>query len=813
MTTTPSSPPEAPPKQVLWRYVIGVVAVLLLPFVFWPSLLIKASSSNFLAHRFCYFNNPQLVWANVISDTVIALSYIAISVTLAVLVNRARRDIPFSWVFLAFGLFIVACGGTHLMEAVTVWMPLYWLSADVKIVTAVASFATAISLPRMVPKTISLLSASKVAAERKLQLEEANTRLLRLTQGATARLAAIVEGSEDAIIGYGLDGVITDWNEAATRLYGYSAQEAIGRSASILVPPSRPDDLTEILNTLAAGKRIQQLEGLRRRKDGSLVEVSSSIAPIIEQDGTIIGGSSIVRDITSRKRMEQKLQQSEERFQLVAQATKDAIWDLDIRTGGVWRSETFWEKFGYPPRDTEPDIASWKDLLHPEDRDRVWNGFQTALSRRSDSYEAEYRFRRADNSYAVVLDRTYIVYNETKQPIRAIGAVTDLSDRRELEEQFRQAQKMEAVGRLAGGVAHDFNNLLMIISGYADMMREQLGSEDKHRKNLDEVLKAADRAASLTQQLLAFSRKQVLLPRIIDLNSVVDDSVKMIQRLIGEDIELNVLPGKPLWAVNADPGQIVQVFMNLCVNARDAMRNGGKLDIRTENVSFDAEAVRDRPALVPGNYTALVVSDTGTGMTMEVHAHLFEPFFTTKESGRGTGLGLSTVFGIVKQSGGYVWVESELGRGSSFTIYLPAVDAPLTTSITPELREAEGQGEIILLAEDEEALRESLSIYLGLHGYKVLEASNGAQAVQIASQHAGAIQVLITDIILPKLGGAEVAREVARTSPQAVTLFMSGYTDRELLDYDPENLRTGFLQKPFGLRTLLEKIGEMIVRR
>ena len=200
-------------------------------------------------------------------------------------------------------------------------------------------------------------------------------------------------------------------------------------------------------------------------------------------------------------------------------------------------------------------------------------------------------------------------------------------------------------------------------------------------------------------------------------------------------------------------------------------------------------------------------------MTKEVQAHLFDPFFTTKESGKGTGLGLSTVYGIVKQSGGYIWFDSELGRGSSFSLYFPAVDAPLTTSITPELREAEGRGEIILLAEDEEALRESLSIYLGLHGYKVLEASNGAQAVDIANQHAGAIQVLITDIILPKLSGAEVAKEVARTSPQVVTLFMSGYTDRELPDYDPANLRTGFLQKPFGLQTLLEKIGEMIVRR
>jgi two-component system cell cycle sensor histidine kinase/response regulator CckA len=636
---------------------------------------------------------------------------------------------------------------------------------------------------------------------------------LERDENATARLAAIVEGSEDAILAYRIDGILTDWNQAATRLYGYSAEEVIGHNLSIVMPPSRKNESTEILNTIAAGERIRQRETVRQRKDGSLLDVSFSASPITGQDGTVIGGSGIVRDISSRKRMEEKLQQSEERFQLVAQATKDAIWDLDIRSGGVWRSETFWKNFGYPPRDTEPDMAVWKDLLHPEDRNRVWNGFQTALSRRSDSYEVEYRFRRADESYAVVLDRAYIVYNETKQPIRAIGAITDLSDRRELEEQFRQAQKMEAVGRLAGGVAHDFNNLLMIIGSYAEMMREQLSPEDRLQKSVAQVKKATDRAAALTQQLLAFSRKQVLLPRIIDLNAVVEDSFKMIKRLIGEDIELNVSLGKSLWAVKADPGQIVQVLMNLCVNARDAMRNGGELTIGTNNVFVDIETARKRPTFVPGNYAVLIVRDTGTGMTKEVQARLFEPFFTTKESGRGTGLGLSTVYGIVKQSGGYVWFDSELGRGSSFSIYFPAVDAPLTTTITQEIKEAAGHGEIILLVEDEEALRGAISTYLGLHGYKVLEASDGAQAVHIASQHAGSIQVLITDIILPKLSGVELAREVARTSPQAVTLYMSGYTDRELIDYDPASSTVGFLQKPIALQTLLQKLREMIRSR
>jgi len=391
--------------------------------------------------------------------------------------------------------------------------------------------------------------------------------------------------------------------------------------------------------------------------------------------------------------------------------------------------------------------------------------------------------------------------------------IRSIEERNLLEEQFRQAQKMEAVGRLAGGVAHDFNNILMVISAYTELMQDRLSPDDELQNNVAQVLKAAKKAAGLTDQLLAFSRKQVLAPLIIDLNIVVEDTSKMIRRLIGEDIELKVSLSEALWRVKADQGQIVQVLMNLCVNARDAMRDGGELRIETKNVTVDVEATRKYPALVPSDYAVLVVSDNGTGMTKEVQAHLFDPFFTTKEPGRGTGLGLSTVYGIVKQSGGYIWVDSELGHGSTFTIYLPAVDAPLTTITTSEIKDAEGHGEIVLLVEDDDALRESISTYLDLHGYEVLEASDGAQALNIASQHAESIQVLITDMILPKMRGAEVAQEVAMISPQVVTLCMSGYTDRELADYDPASSTVGFLQKPFALQALLQKLREMIMAR
>ena len=630
---------------------------------------------------------------------------------------------------------------------------------------------------------------------------------------AIARLAAIVEGSEDAIIGYGLDGITTDWNQAATRLYGYSAEEAIGKSISVIVPPDRTSELNEILNTVSTGGRIQSLDTFRQRKDGSLVEVSFSVFPIAAQNGTVIGGASIVRDITSRKQVQEELRRGEERFRLLARATKDALSDWDIESGAVWRSDNFWGQFGYSRVEVEHDASAWRKRIHPEDRTRVLDGLQITLARQADSYEVEYRFRRADDSYAAVLERTYIVYGESGEQIRALSAMTDLSDRRELEEQFRQAQKMEAVGRLAGGIAHDFNNLLMVIGSYAEMMREQLSAEDGLHKSIAQVQKAADRATSLTQQLLAFSRKQVLSPRIIDLNAVIEDGLKITKRLIGEDIALNILLGKDLWAIKADPGQVGQVLLNLCINARDAMQSNEELTIGTDNVSIDLEEARKRPGFVPGNYVALVVRDTGTGMTEEVQSHIFDPFFTTKEMGKGTGLGLSMVYGIVKQSGGYISVDSQIGRGSAFTIYFPAVDAPLTMTITPETQQCEGHGEIILLVEDEDALRESMSAYLNQHGYKVIAASNGVEALHYAMRYAGSIQALVTDIIMPKLCGAELAREVAKISPKVAILYMSGYTDRELMDYDPETSAAKFLQKPFALRVLLEKIREMITRR
>ena len=390
--------------------------------------------------------------------------------------------------------------------------------------------------------------------------------------------------------------------------------------------------------------------------------------------------------------------------------------------------------------------------------------------------------------------------------------LTQVKKAQELEEQLRQAQKLESLGRLTGGVAHDFNNLLMVISSYTEMLQAELAPGDRLRRNTQQVLKAAARAASLTQQMLAFSRKQVLSPQVLDLNAVVDDTTKMLKRMIGEDVELEFLPNHPLWSVQADPGQMTQVLMNLGVNARDAMPKGGKLTIETRNVVVDAQTASCHVGFSPGKYVMIAVSDTGMGMTKDVQERIFEPFFTTKENGKGTGLGLATVYGIVKQSGGYIWVYSEAGRGSCFKLYFPQSEKSFVTAVPLSISRNEGCGETILLVEDEDSLREAVHDYLRQNGYAVLEASNGQEALEVAAPHIGGIDLLLTDVIMPKMSGPELVRELPSQAGLAV-LFMSGYTDDAIVNHGVLQPGMAFLQKPFSLDVLGAKVRSVLDSR
>jgi PAS domain S-box-containing protein len=390
----------------------------------------------------------------------------------------------------------------------------------------------------------------------------------------------------------------------------------------------------------------------------------------------------------------------------------------------------------------------------------------------------------------------------------------DVTERRALEQQLRQSQKMEAVGRLAGGIAHDFNNLLMVISGYSEFLLERLGGEPHLRGPAQEIASASERASALTRQLLAFSRKQMLAPRIVNLNDIATENLKMLTRMIGEDIDLVMTPGQSLWSVRADAGQIEQVIMNLAVNARDAMPSGGKLTIETANATLDEEYARMHAPVRPGDYVMFSISDTGAGMDADTQSHIFEPFFTTKGP-KGTGLGLSTVYGIIKQSGGYIWVYSEVGRGTTFKIYLPRVPSVEEPLVQPavsrsQFQKVEPGTETILLVEDEANLRYLARQYLEKQGYKVIEAADGAVAMQIAVAHEGVIHLLLTDVIMPGMNGRELAQRISEIRPNAKVLYMSGYTENVIGQDGTLDAGVRLLQKPFNLRDLKSKVREVI---
>ena len=388
----------------------------------------------------------------------------------------------------------------------------------------------------------------------------------------------------------------------------------------------------------------------------------------------------------------------------------------------------------------------------------------------------------------------------------------DITGRRKLEAQLRQAQKMDAIGQLAGGIAHDFNNLLMIISSYAELALDSIDSDNHLRHNVEEIQKAAHRAAELTRKLLAFSRKQMQVLQVLDLNPVIIDMGEMLPRLIGEHIDLMVIPRDDLWKIKADPVQIQQILMNLATNARDAMPDGGNFAIETANVRVD-EAYIQRHSMVPlGEYVLLTVSDSGQGIDSKDLSHIFEPFFTTKEKGKGTGLGLATVYGIVKQNGGFIWVYSEPGMGTIFKIYLPRVhekqDAPKVALSDPGIH-LKGS-ETVLLVEDEPAVREATAKFLRIAGYKVLEARDGEHAIEVADGYSGPIQIAVTDVVMPRMSGVELAEHLAIIRRETKVLFVSGYAERSILQRGATRQRALFLQKPFGLKVLVQKIQQVL---
>ncbi len=520
--------------------------------------------------------------------------------------------------------------------------------------------------------------------------------------------------------------------------------------------------------------------------------------------------SILLFNIRQRHKAEARLRASEDNLEKAQSIAHIGSWDHNLLNGELrWSAESY-RIFGYHTERPVVSLAFFLARVHKEDRDAVLRASSEAR-RLGKPYGVEHRILLPDGKVRLVQQQAEVITDHDGRAIRMVGTQQDITDVRSLEEQLRHSQKLEAVGQLAGGIAHDFNNLLTAINGYCDLILEDLPDQDPMHSDVLEIRRAGERAATLTRQLLAFSRKQVLELRVINLNTVVAGMDNMLRRLLGEDIELYMHFQPNLGLVRADPGQLEQVILNLAVNARDAMPEGGKLTIESSNVVLDEDYASTHESVVPGFYTLLAVSDTGCGMDSETLAHVFEPFFTTKNPGRGTGLGLSMVYGIVKQSGGSIWVYSEPNQGSTFKIYLPALQEAQATEASEEFPKERAKGsETVLVVEDESAVRSFTSMVLKRSGYQVIEASNGEEALSLSRGHDGEIQLLVTDMVMPGMGGRQVAEALETQRPAMRVLYVSGYTENAIAKRGSLGADLPFLQKPFTMEALLRKVRQVL---
>jgi two-component system, cell cycle sensor histidine kinase and response regulator CckA len=737
------------------------------------------------------------------------------------------------------------------------------------------------------------------------------------------RLAAIVESCNDAVIGKDLEGTLISWNAGAERIYGYSAEETIGRSGSILISPERLDEIPQIMEKLQRGDPIEHYQAVRVTKSGEHILVSTTVSPIRDKAGKFVGSSSVERNITEHKRVADKLRGEENPLRLLISQMPAVLWttDTELRitfSGGTgladpsWHPDqmmglTLWEYFKTDDPESPP-VAAHLRALRGElvSYETTWSGrsFEARVEPLRDSEgqivgcignalhaparkQAEEALRASEvryrslfegvvhGIYRVGLDGKFFEVNpalatmlgydtpeevvklnvanlQTDQEersrsiqkwvateriedevnwnrrsgeiirVRLSGrTLTDLkgvvqgfefiaedvTERRALEAQLRQSQKIEAVGQLASGVAHEFNNFLGVVLGYSELMSEEAGENEQLSRQIAEIKAATQRAASLTRQLLAFSRKQLLEPKVLDLNSAIWEIQKLLHRLVPANIDIVPVLSPTIGKVKVDPGQVQQILINLLVNARDAMPKGGKVVIETASTELDETRASPHTGLRPGAYVKLSVSDTGGGMNEETSSHIFEPFFTTKEPGKGTGLGLSTVYGIVKQSGGYITVETVVGKGTTFHIYLPLIRTAVEESVvTPPSPAKQCGGETILIVEDESTLRRLLCLSLERQGYRVHSARDGAEGIEIFRQQPYAIHLVVSDIMMPHMDGIELKRKAAVLRPDVKFLFMSGYSEEVIEQLQTMGHGCAFLEKPFLPRDLVIKV-------
>ena len=609
------------------------------------------------------------------------------------------------------------------------------------------------------------------------------------------QIAAIVESSDDAIIGNTLDGTITSWNPAAERIYGYSAAEAIGQSIDMLVPEALRGDVPGILAQVQAGDRVEQYETGRARKDGTVIDVWLTISGVKDSLGVIVGASTIARDINERLRGVEALHQSEDSYRALFERHPSPMWLYDLETlRFLTVNEAAIASYGYSREEfLSMTIA---EVRAPEEQPLGEASPDTNGNSSKGSYALSMaRHRRKDGTFIDVLVSSDAIEFEGQQA--GLVLAQDMTEQRRLEEQLRQAQKMEAIGKLAGGIAHDFNNLLLVIRGYSAILLKQL-TDEQLRDSAQEIDSAAHLAGEFTHQLLAFSRQQVLRPQVSDLNEIVAETLTLVRRSIGGEISVESRFEPDLGAVLVDRGQIAQAVLNLAINARDAMsEDGGRLSIRTANAELDETYAADHGGVLPGSYALLQITDSGVGMDKETQSRVFDPFFTTKEE--GSGLGLATVYGLVKQSGGAISLYSEPGMGTTFKLYFPITSAPIASSVKPaDVIPLMSTGtETILLVEDTDMVRALVTTLLSSYGYEVLAAASGAAAIEIAEQANRSIDLLMTDVVMPRMNGRELADRLAATRPGLKVLFTSGYPSDTVVRHGIAEARTAFIEKPY----------------
>jgi two-component system cell cycle sensor histidine kinase/response regulator CckA len=759
----------------------------------------------------------------------------------------------------------------------------------------------------------------------------AATKARKRTAQEIAELAAIVESSADAIIGMTLDCTITHWNRGAERMYGYAAEEVIGKNVSVLVPPGQTNLASEILTRIAEEQQAGSYEAVTVTKQGRPLTASFTISSVQNQLGQIVGASAIGRDITSQRQVEQALTRSQEHYRLLFESSPIPMWVLDRRTLAFLElNEAAIQLYGFsreeflartildiqvekripglletPPHraDGPQDAQTWRhrkkdgtvidveitghdlnlwgieaELVVAQDvttrrkneiklvqsEERFSKSFRCCPMPVTISTKAEGRYIDVNDGFVKMLgyespevigrtahelgiwvepEQRAVVVEQLTQSGRISGmdcqfrtksgeirhtqifaelitlsdticilAITiDVTEAKRLQEQYLQAQKMEAVGRLADGVAHDFNNMLGVIIGYCDMSSELLDPESRVLNSIHQVRKAAERAADLTHQLLAFSRREVLHLSVLNMNAVVNNVSKMLLRMVGEDIALKFVPGVQLGAIRADLRQVEQVLMNLAINSRDAMPKGGTILIATSNVDLDETHSLLHPEVPAGSYVMLAVSDTGCGMDARTMDRVFEPFFTTKGPGEGTGLGLSMVHTIVKQSGGHVLVESEPGKGAMFKLYFPRINEPAMSLIPPTPEAVPlGGSETILVVEDDDALRELTVGLLESAGYKVLAAKDGLSATEIAEAYQENVDLVLTDVIMPSMGGGTLVAKLKQSRPGLRETYMTGYAGNVIANYGVLDSSKALLRKPFTKKSLLRHVRDML---